>query len=368
MGKYALIHPLDSGTLGYIKSLDYEIKFNGKIFRPGQHIENKPSTVWRWRWSKDLVEWGIKNNLIVEKNNRLYTKNYRNFKVEKDGNSYKLVKKEVGKPFTSDTLMSEEFGNRIATREIKSLFEGNGYFDYPKPVNLIKKLIKMIKEDENDIILDFFSGSATTAHAVMELNAEDGGNRRFIMVQLPEPTDEKSEAYKAGYKNICEIGKERIRRSGEKIKEDFKDKEGIENLDIGFKVFKLDSSNFKEWDKNADNLEKLLLESEEIIKEDRSEEDLICEILLKYGIDLTTPIEEKEINNKKVYIVEGTLIIYLDEVDIEIAKKIVELTKEYDSEYSSLVLRDDSFLNSKEKVNIIEFFRQMNLFDKIITL
>ena len=245
---------------------------------------------------------------------------------------------------------------------------GGKYFDFPKSLYLIIDILKLTTS-KNDLILDFFSGSATTAHAVMELNAEDGGNRKFILVQLPEPTDEKSEAYKAGYKNICEIGKERIRRAGEKIKEDFKDKEWIDNLDIGFKVFKLDSTNIKEWDSNPDNLEKSLLDYEEFIKEGRSEEDLLYEVLLKYGIDLTTPIEEKEIKGKKVYIVGfGSLIIYFDEINIEIAKEIVDLVKNYESDFSVLVLRDDSFVSSKDKVNIVEFFKQINLFDKIITL
>ena len=190
-GKYSLIHPLDSGTIKYSSSLDYEIKFNNKIFLPGNHIKNKQKNTWLWRWSKNKVEWGIKNNLIVEKNGRLYTKNFKDFKISKNNSGYNLIKKENGKPFTTDTLMSEKFSNRIATREIKSLFTGNKYFDYPKPVNLIKKLIEMIKKEENDIILDFFAGSGTTGDAVMQLNTEDGGNRKFILVQLPEPIDPK---------------------------------------------------------------------------------------------------------------------------------------------------------------------------------
>jgi adenine-specific DNA-methyltransferase len=144
----------------------------------------------------------------------------------------------------------------------------------------------------NDIILDFFSGSATTAHAVMQLNAEDGGNRKFIMVQLPEPTDEKSEAYKAGYMNICEIGKERIRRAGEKIKEENKDKENIENLDVGFKVFKLDTSNIRKWQPDYDNLEQSLLDYVDNFVEGRTELDVVYEIMLKYGLDLTYPVDE----------------------------------------------------------------------------
>jgi adenine-specific DNA-methyltransferase len=162
----------------------------------------------------------------------------------------------------------------------------------------------------NDIVLDFFSGSATTAHAVMKLNSEDDGNRKFICVQLPETTDEKSEAYKAGYKNICEIGKERIRRAGEQI---------IGNgtlvpskLDIGFKVLKLDSSNIKSWDSDFENLETNLLDAVENIKSDRNEEDLLYEILLKYGLDLTLPID-KPFENKNIYNIGfGALIICLD--------------------------------------------------------
>ncbi|MGI6771919.1 MAG: site-specific DNA-methyltransferase [Acutalibacteraceae bacterium] len=149
-----------------------------------------------------------------------------------------------------------------------------------KPLSLIKRIINVCPSREDCIILDFFSGSATTAHAIMQLNAEDGGNRKFIMVQLPEPTDEKSEAYKAGYKNICEIGKERIRRAGEKIKEEYKDKENIENLDIGFKVFKLDTSNIRKWQPDYDNLEQSLLDYVDNYVEGRTELDVVYEIML----------------------------------------------------------------------------------------
>jgi len=288
---------------------------------------------------------------------------------EQEKNLFKIYEKERFqnyKFYTLKDLITSEIAKQTNS-DIIELF-GKKIFEFPKPTKLVKFLINSIN-DKNAIILDFFSGSATTAHAVMELNAEDGGNRQFILVQLPEPTDEKSEAYKAGYKNICEIGKERIRRAGEKIKEDYKDKEWIDNLDIGFKVFKLDSTNIKEWDSNPDNLEQSLLDYGEFIKEGRSEEDLLYEVLLKYGIDLTAPIEEKEINGKKIYVVGfGSLIIYFDEIDIETAKEIVNLVKEYESDFSVLVLKDDSFATSRDKVNIVEFFKQMNLFEKIITL
>ena len=311
-----------------------------------------------WAFSKEKMDELIKDNRIW---------------FGKDGNNVPRIKRFLselsdGIGVTSVLLHDNFGGTQKASNNLKKIFDNKKIFTYPKCINIIKHLIK-ISTSKSDLILDFFSGSATTAHAVMELNAEDGGNRQFILVQLPEPTDEKSEAYKAGYKNICEIGKERIKRAGEKIKEDYKDKEWIYNLDIGFKVFKLDSTNIKEWDSNPDNLEKSLLDYGDFIKSDRSEEDLLYEILLKYGIELTAPIEEKEINGKKVYIVGfGSLIIYFDEIDIEIAKEIVNLVKNYESDFSVLVLKDDSFASSKDKVNIVEFFKQMNLFEKIITL
>ena len=194
----------------------------------------------------------------------------------------------------------EESGKRLA-----ELF-GVSVFDYPKPTELLKYLLRF-KDDSDSIILDFFSGSATTAHAVMQLNAEDGGNRKFICVQLPEKTDEQSEAYKAGYKTICEIGKERIRRAGEKIKEENKDKEGIENLDIGFKVFKLDNSNLVKWDNtpttDEEEVKKRIQQSIFYLVEGRSDLDLMYEIMLKNGLSLTLPIEEREFDGVKAYII-----------------------------------------------------------------
>ncbi len=306
-GVYALIHPLDSGTLGYIKTLDYEIKFNGKSFFPGGHIENKPNNVWRWRWSKDLVEWGIKNNLIVEKNNRLYTKNYRNLKIEKIGNTYALVEKEAGKPFTSDVLMREDFGNRVATREIKEIL-GGGYFNHPKPTNLIKKLIHIIGGDKDAVILDFFAGSGTTGDAVMQLNAEDGGNRKYILVQLPEPIDPKKN--KAAYdfvKNeleveeptIFEICKERLVRAGKKIKMDNKDKD-LSNVDFGFKIFET----IPIWeDYLAD--EKELTEQTTLFDIGKLNEDDLKALLITWktfdGLPLTEGCKEVKLNDYTTY-------------------------------------------------------------------
>lgn len=249
-----------------------------------------------------------------------------------------------------------------AKQKLKELFDDKSYFDYPKPVTLINRILELYS-DKNDLILDFFSGSATTAHAVMKLNSEDDGNRKFICVQLPETTDEKSEAYKAGYKNICEIGKERIRRAGEKVKSE----SGKTELDIGFKVLKLDSSNIKSWDSDFENLTTSLLDSIENIKSDRNEEDLVYEILLKYGLDLTLPIEELNINGKKIFSVGfGSLVCCLDnDIDTNIVEKIAELKKQFETDFGlenmRVVFKDSSFKDSVVKTNALQILKQSGI-------
>jgi adenine-specific DNA-methyltransferase len=189
---------------------------------------------------------------------------------------------------------------------IASILGQAGLFDYPKPLRLIKRMVQLAT-DKDSLVLDFFSGSATTAHAVMQLNAEDGGNRRFICVQLPEVTDEKSEAFKAGYTNICEIGKERIRRAGAKIKTDSPLTTG--ELDTGFRVFKLDSSNLKVWNDSpitgenaAELFEQRLLDYLDVLVDGRTDVDVVYEVMLKLGQDLCEPISAIELSgNRKVY-------------------------------------------------------------------
>ena len=216
------------------------------------------------------------------------------------------------------TKLSDDIGmSQDGTKEITALFD-NKVFSYPKPTNLIKFLLKT-NTKENDIILDFFSGSATTANAVMQLNAEDGGNRKFICVQLPELCDEKSEAYKAGYKNICEIGKERIRRAGKKIlEENTQIKLGDEEkkpLDVGFKVFKLDTSNLKTWDNTPiadtqiDLFYKRMNDMIDSIKDDRTDMDVVYEVMLKMGVPLDVPVTYTDINDKIAYVVGDMLLL-----------------------------------------------------------
>ena len=320
-----------------------------------------------WRWGKETAGKQL-NDLVALKGN---------------DNEIRIFKKNRDLTTLPKTVWFEkEFNSIVGTREIATLF-GETYFDFPKPVKLLQQLL-CIGSNENDLILDFFSGSTTTAHSVMQLNAEDKGNRKYICVQIPEPTDEKSEAYKAGYKNICEIGKERIRRAGDKILNDEclmlneKDnsKLNIKNstLDFGFKVFKLDSSNIKEWDSDFENLEQNLLESIDNIKEDRSSQDLLYEILLKYGLDLTLPIEEMEIENKTVYNIGfGALVVCLDdEVTINVVEKIAGFIKSqvvYDEEkkkrHARVVFKDGSFKDSVVKTNAIQVLKQADIDDVV---
>jgi adenine-specific DNA-methyltransferase len=264
--------------------------------------------------------------------------------------------------------------NKEGKKDILSIF-GDNAFDTPKPTNLIKKMMR-VTADKDDIILDFFSGSATTAHAVMQLNAEDGGHRKFIMVQLPEKTDEKSEAYKAGYKNICEIGKERIRRAGARIKKEEQidngfrrlgmdsahyvddilqaGKESAENLDTGFRVFKLDDSNMNDvyYSPNEYNQQTLdMFESN--VKSDRTDLDLLFGCLLDWGLPLSLPYRSEEIDGCTVHNYnDGDLIACFDEnipdsVIKEIAKK----------QPLRAVFRDSSFADSPSKINVGEIFK-----------
>ena len=247
------------------------------------------------------------------------------------------------------TVLNTVF-NTQATRELKSIFDGEDYFDFPKPVDYIKMIIEQ-GSSGNDIILDFFSGSATTAHAVLQLNAEDGGNRKFIMVQLPEETNAKSEAYKAGYKNICEIGKERIRRSGKKIKEE--SPLTTQNLDIGFRVLKCDTSNMKDvYYSPADYEADLFDLMTDNIKEDRTPEDLLFQVMLDLGVTLSTKIEETVIAGKKVFnVADGFLIACFDaDVNDETIKAIAQKQPYY------FVMRDSSLANDSVAANFEQIF------------
>lgn len=279
-----------------------------------------------------------------------------------DGNNVPAPKRflnEVKQGMTPMTIWKyQDVGHtQDSMRELRTLFDGEKVFDYSKPVKLITRIVSLYS-DKTDIIMDFFSGSSTTAHAVMKLNAEDGGNRKFIMVQLPELCDEKSEAYKAGYKNICEIGEERIRRAGEQIKAEWEKEHPSDGLfgsdekfttDIGFKVFKLDSTNVNEWDSNMKLDEKeLAIRLGEVFKEGRSKEDILYEIMLKYGV-FDKQAEEIDVNGKTMYRVgKRYMIVCLnDHITSEDVKAIGELSPR------TVIFNEAGFDNDNDKINAV---------------
>ena len=383
-GKYKLNQTLDYGSIQYSPSLDYEILLDGHILRPGnatkeemlERQKRNPVSDFCWRWSKDLFEFGLKNGFIVLKESnsgyRIYTKTYEKATISKNG-SYEIEYIDRTKPVTTLEFFDNKYSNDNSRKDLAKLFSEK-VFDYSKPVSLLKCLSYLGSKD-GDIILDFFAGSATTAHAVMKLNSEDGGNRKFIMVQLPEPTDEKSEAYKAGYKNICEIGKERIRRAGEKIKEELQGQQmkiGEEPKkvpDIGFKVFKLDSSNLKKWNPDYDNLEKTMMDMVSNYVDGRSEEDVLYEIMLKYGVDLTLPMEIELVNSKKVFnIGYGALFICLDDnIEMDVAEYIISKKNELQPKITRVVFKDNGFKNDDDKANV-EMRLERAGFDDIVSV
>ena len=297
-----------------------------------------PPSGYCWRFTKEKFE-------EMRKDNRIW--------FGTDGNNSpvpKLFLTEVQDGVTPMTLWSfEEAGhNQIATRELRDIF-GASIFTSPKPLKYLTRYLQ-IGLNKDSLILDFFSGSATTAHAVMKLNAEDGGNRKFIMVQLPELTDEKSEAYKAGYKNICEIGKERIRRAGKKIKEENTNKEGIEKLDTGFRVLKLDSSNMEDvyYTPQEFDMQNMFAEN---VKSDRSNEDLLFQVMLDLGIELSAKIETRQMAGKNVLFVDENYLIACFDKDMNesIITEIAKLKPVY------FVMRDASAAND----NVIDNFEQI---------
>lgn len=301
-----------------------------------------PPSGYCWRFTKERFE-------ELRADNRIW------FGV--DGNNSpvpKLFLTEVQDGVTPMTLWTfDEAGhNQIATRELRDIF-GASIFTSPKPVKYITRYVQ-IGMNKDDIILDFFAGSATTAHAVMQLNAEDGGNRKFIMVQLDEKTDEKSEAYKAGYANICEIGKERIRRAGQKILEENKDKEGIENLDIGFRVLKIDETNMNDVYYNPDKYSQDLLSAlESNVKPDRSDLDLLFGCLLEWGLPLSLPHCSEQIEGCTVHNYnDGDLIACFDENIPESVIKAIAKKQPF-----RVVFRDSSFADSPSKINVREIFK-----------
>lgn len=354
--------------------------------RPNLHYDlTNPSTgivypcpATGWRYEKSRMQELIDNHEII-------------FPKDPTGRPRrKKYVKDLTGDFAGFSTILDTVYNTQATRELRLLFDDNEYFDFPKPVDLIKLFVIQgavpVEGEEPPIILDFFSGSATTAHAVMQLNAEDGGNRRFILVQLPEVCDENSEAFKAGYKNICEIGKERIRRAGEKmrnaecgIKKDSNEQMTMEDnseirihnseLDTGFRVFKLDTSNLKTWDSTPIEDEQLQLLFDRMngmihrVKSDRSDMDMVSEIMLKLGIPLTYSVAAVDVNGKTAYTVGDDCLLL-----ICLAENVQPADVDAMAEYApaKLIISRDSFTDDTAMANAYYILRDKGIDLKLV--
>jgi adenine-specific DNA-methyltransferase len=354
-GKYYL-QKLGMGSIHYSSSLDYAIVAPDETeIMPKDNNKGQKAC---WRWSKAKFEWGIENDYIVIKKDRdeiwtVYTKQYLN--ADNEGNIIDRTQRPFG---VIDTFSSTQGAKLLRVLGFENIF------NFSKPVDLIRYLIEKI-DLSNNIILDFFSGSATTAHAVMQLNGENNGNRKYIMVQLPEQTDENSEAYKAGYKNICEIGKERIRRAANKVKEEKRakaEKDGMfadfeDTQDYGFRVYRLDSSNMQDvYYRPQDYKQEILDLFADNIKPDRSADDLLAQVMLDWGLPLSYKIERETILGKQVFkVAQDSLFACFDTgIDETFAKEIAK------EKPLRVVFRDSGFANDTAKINVQQLLKQLS--------
>ena len=338
-------HPKGPWTAGdlmaNVKGGRYVSSLYFPIINPRTGQEHYPSSNGNWRFNDARIKELIANDEI--------------YFGENDEGRPKLKRflSQVKEGITWTTLWDFAPLNTAASGEMAQIFGNLTTFENPKPVDLIRYILDL-GGSNNAIILDFFSGSATTAHAVMALNAEDGGKRKFIMVQIPEPCDEKSEAYKAGFKSIAEIGKERIRRAGKKIKAENASKEGIAQLDTGFRVLKIDSSNMKDVYYTPDNVnQEDLFSLVDNIRADRTAEDLLFQVLLDWGVDLTLPITQETIAGKSVLLVDDNALAACFDADINEA-----FVKELAARHPlRAVFRDAGFVSDNVKINIEQIFK-----------
>nr|WP_105104857.1 site-specific DNA-methyltransferase [Streptococcus suis] len=348
-GKYYL-DTLDRGGLGYIESLDFGIPApNGKLIFPNNR-DQKYNDGWRWKWGKEKVKWGIENNFFefIETPNKkagfsIKLKNYQ--KVDNEGK----IREQIGRVYTN--LINDPI-NQQANSEIKKLFEGTAIFSNPKPVGLIQYFLKTNRQTDF-FILDFFAGSATTADAVMQLNAEDGGNRKYILCTLDEQVADKSAAKEAGFETIDQISRERIRRAAKKIQEEHP--ETVGKQDFGFRAYKLDSSNFKEVSQTPDSFsQESLFDSVSNIKDGRKDLDLLFQIMLTWGMELSLSIAKSQIDGIDIYnVADGALIAcFADEISENVLRQIAK------EEPLRAVFKDESFANSAAKINLGQIFKE----------
>ncbi|EFG1107334.1 site-specific DNA-methyltransferase [Escherichia coli] len=337
--------PLMTTSMDDRKNLQYDIEYDGDIIKPKK----------QWVWAKERLLKAIEDNEVVikKKVDGSYSVRYKVYLIDEQGNERK------GKPLS---LLNGPF-NQEGTKEVEELL-GPNIFSFPKPTSLIEFFFGFEINDESDksgIYLDFFSGSCSSAQAVLHLNLQDNGSRRYIMVQLPELISASSEAYKSGYKTIAEISKERIRRAAAKIKQENPDYQG----DLGFKVFKLDSTNIKPWELDFDLTEQDLEDQISNIKHGREEEDVLYEVLLKYGLDLTLPITEHSVAGHKVFdIGMGALMICLsDDITLDVVEGIAKLKDELNPEIMRVVFKDAGFADDVVKTNAVQILKQAGIED-----
>ena len=325
-----LDRPLDKGFF----EIGLEKKEHSVEVYPPKSLKKGVQFVWRWGKEKALQNM---NEEIIG--------------YEVKPGEYRIVQKMRHEEKIIRSLLTDtKYSSRRGTAEVEDILNGK-IFSFPKPLSLIMDFCK-VALSSTDIVLDFFAGSATTAHAVMQLNAEDGGHRKFIMVQLPEPCDEASEAYKAGYKTICEIGKERIRRAGDKIKSE--SPMTTQDLDIGFRVLKLDDTNMKDVYYAPDDYDQgMLAAMESNIKDDRTDLDLLFGCLIDWGLPLSLPYKSEKINGCTVHTYnDGDLIACFDaNIPESVVKEIAQRKP------LRAVFRDSGFASSPEKINVFEIFK-----------
>ena len=354
-GKYNLKQPLDCNSISYSASLDYPITHEGITYYPGgdynEYLKRKEGKVlpkdYAWRWSKDLFNFGLENGWIVFQNGRIYTKGYLNAAIEKGPNGYVIVSREKTRKNSTIDFISNEYSNDIAKKQVAS-FGIDASFDYPKPYNLVEELLSTYYNWGDAIVLDFFSGSSSTAEAVMRKNAVSKTFAKYIMVQLPEELEESNRGKNKQYKTICDIAKERIRRAGKKIKEEAS--LSAQNLDTGFRVLKLDSSNMEDVYYTPQEFELQSLFNENV-KADRTNEDLLFQVMLDLGIELSAKIESKQIAGKNVHFVDDNYLVACFDRDVN-ESTITEIAK---LQPIYFVMRDASVAND----NVIDNFEQI---------
>lgn len=384
-GVYKLNQTLDYGSIQYSASLDYEIEIAGVIYRPGSVTKEEmearklrnPKSDFCWRWSKDLFEFGYKNGFIVVKengSNRIYTKTYQNATIEKNEKGYFIDFKQRTKSISSLDLLDNEFSNDNSKKDLIGILN-EAVFEYSKPVSLVKKLA-LVGMNEKEVFLDFFAGSGTTGQAIIELNKEDGGNRKFILVQIPELVNENGEAYKAGFKTISDITIERNKRVVQKLIEEKKNlqpdlftnghkEDAVKGL--GFKVFRLVKSNFprvefapdpeKTDEENIELLKKYISDKEAQLVTAFNRDELMTEILLKKGFNLNyTTQKQEQFKKNEIYLAtdgeKETLIC----LDVTIEMETVEYFKKHtDKKFICL----ERALDTTKKYNLKHYMGAM---------